>query len=187
MLTRHVPSPATELPRATRQANPALDFYRTPAFATMGLLKHETFTGDIWEPACGDGAISKVLEEAGHPVRSTDIVDRGYGTGGVDFLQTVTRCDNIVTNQPFCLAEEFVRAALARSTRKASFLLRLAFLEGKKRRELFNVAPPARVWIFSDRLTMHRDGETSRRSGHIAFAWIVWDHACTGTPTFGWI
>ncbi len=173
MRIRHVPSPAAALPRFTRRANPALDFYRTPAFATRELLKHETFTGDIWESACGDGAISKVLEEEGLPVRSTDIVDRGYGTGGVDFLRTVTTCDNIVTNPPLCLAEEFVRAALARSTRKAAFLLRLAFLEGKKRRELFNVARPARLWVFSDRITMHRDGETSQGSGHIAFAWFV--------------
>jgi hypothetical protein len=32
------------------------------------------------------GSISEVLIEHGHDVISTDLVDRGYGTGGVDFL-----------------------------------------------------------------------------------------------------
>jgi hypothetical protein len=187
MRTAYIPSPATTLPLVKRRANPALDFYRTPAFATTELLKRELFIGRIWEPACGDGAISKVLEMKGHSVRSTDIVYRGYGSGGLDFLRTRTRCKNIITNPPFCLAEEFVRAAVTRATCKAAFLLRLAFLEGKRRQALFARMPPARVWVFSNRLTMHRDGEVPQGSGHIAFAWFVWDHACTKTTTLGWI
>jgi len=45
------------------------------------LLSVETFEGSIWEPACGDGAISKVLLAAGFDVVSTDLIDRGFGTG----------------------------------------------------------------------------------------------------------
>ena len=62
------------------------DFHQTPRIATESLLAVETFTGPIWEPACGLGAISSVLEEHGHDVVSTDLVERGYGTGRVDFL-----------------------------------------------------------------------------------------------------
>ena len=57
------------------------DFYPTPPEAIRALLSVETFEGSIWEPACGDGAISKVLLEAGHEVVSTDLIDRGYGAG----------------------------------------------------------------------------------------------------------
>lgn len=57
------------------------DFYPTPPEAVRALLSVETFTGSIWEPACGDGAISKVLIEAGFEVVSTDLIDRGFGTG----------------------------------------------------------------------------------------------------------
>ena len=39
----------------TRQKD---DFYPTPLIAIEALLDHENFDGDIWEPACGDGAIS---------------------------------------------------------------------------------------------------------------------------------
>jgi hypothetical protein len=74
------------------------------------LLAVEKFNGGIWEPACGDGSISKELEAAGYAVHSTDLIDRGYGTGGVDFLLDYrTSADNIVTNPPFKFAEEFVR------------------------------------------------------------------------------
>jgi hypothetical protein len=39
------------------------DFYPTPAWATYALIDNEKFSEDIWEPACGDGAMSKVLAE----------------------------------------------------------------------------------------------------------------------------
>jgi tRNA G10 N-methylase Trm11 len=78
------------------------EFYPTPPEATRALLSVERFEGTIWEPACGDGAISKVLEAAGYYVISTDLIDRGYGTGGVDFLKTTEALGrNIVTNPPY--------------------------------------------------------------------------------------
>ena len=62
------------------------DLYETPEVATRALLKHEIIPTEIWEPACGLGAISEPLREAGHIVFCTDLVDRGYGYGGRDFL-----------------------------------------------------------------------------------------------------
>ena len=61
------------------------DFYPTPARGIESLLSVEKFSGPIWEPACGDGAISKVLLSEGYDVISSDLVDRGYGKHGVDF------------------------------------------------------------------------------------------------------
>lgn len=57
------------------------DFYPTPPEAVRALLSVEAFEGSIWEPACGDGAISKVLLAAGFDVVSTDLIDRGFGSG----------------------------------------------------------------------------------------------------------
>jgi len=37
------------------------DFYPTPKEATQALLDREEFEGNIWEPACGEGHMSKVL------------------------------------------------------------------------------------------------------------------------------
>ncbi len=87
------------------------DFYATPPEATRALLSVETFKGLIWEPACGDGAISRVLQER-YPVVSTDLVDRGFGPSGQDFLMQTRVVDNIITNPPFKLATEFIRKSL---------------------------------------------------------------------------
>lgn len=77
------------------------DFYPTPPEGTAPLLAVERFDGPIWEPACGQGHMSRVLEDAGHDVISTDLVHRGYGEGGVDFLmEWRPRAPNIVTNPP---------------------------------------------------------------------------------------
>lgn len=167
------------------------DFYPTPPRATNALLDVETFVGEIWEPACGDGAISKILSERGHDVFSTDLVDRGYGhASGVDFLTTSIKehVENVVTNPPFKLAVPFVERALRRSTRKVAILARLAFLEGKARRVLFTTTPLARVHVFSSRVAMARGGEwTNSQKGLIAFAWYVWEHGHEGPPTIGWL
>ena len=61
------------------------DFYPTPEIATVRFLEAERFEGEIWEPACGDGAMSRVIERYGYRVKSTDLIDRGYGEGGVNF------------------------------------------------------------------------------------------------------
>lgn len=51
------------------------DLYETPEVATRALLSVEKFSGTIWEPACGPGAIVRVLREEGHRVYATDLVD----------------------------------------------------------------------------------------------------------------
>lgn len=66
------------------------DFYVTDPIATVKLCELEKFNTDIWEPACGMGHMSKVLTQHGYRVRSSDIVNRGYGDEIADFLhQTI--------------------------------------------------------------------------------------------------
>lgn len=172
-----------------RQNREKDDFYPTPPEGTEALLSAENFNGPIWEPACGDGAISKVLEAAGYDVTSTDLVDRGYGDSRVDFLmEHKPRAPNIVTNPPFKMAAPFIRHALALTSGKVAMLLRLACLEGSERRVIFDSTPIARVWVFSKRLTMKRGGcEGGQTGGMLAFAWFVWDHDHKGPPTLGWL
>ena len=79
------------------------DYYATPFSATEALLKAVRFSGSIWEPACGEGHISRVLQRHGHRVISTDLIERGFGTSGIDFLKTsgTPKFRNIVTNPPY--------------------------------------------------------------------------------------
>ena len=171
----------------TSAGRPDNDYYPTPPAATEALLSVETFAGDIWEPACGDGAICKVLAAHGHQVIASDLIDRGYGEAPHDFLTATRTVANIITNPPFKLGEAFVRQALARSTAKVALLGKLQFLEGAKRKVMFETTPLARVWVFSKRLTMTREGKKMENSGMIAFAWYVWEHGYTGQPVLGWL
>lgn len=164
------------------------DFYPTPAWATHALIDHEAFDGDIWESACGNGAMSKVLENASPRVFSSDLYDRGYGEIGIDFLTPDRKAANIVTNPPYNSAEGFVRSGLACAGRKFALLLRLAFLEGANRqRTIFSVAPPSRVWVFSERITFYPANAERKGSGTTAYAWFVWDKDAPGGTQLLWL
>lgn len=164
------------------------DFYPTPAWAVNALVDNEKFEGDIWECACGDGEMSSVLQTTGNDVYSSDLYDRGYGDSGLDFLNSSRNADNIITNPPFNSAEEFVFQAEKLARKKYAFLLRLAFLEGGNRQKrIFNIIPPSRVWVFSERITFYpRDAEI-KGSGTTAYAWFVWDKSHTGHTELKWL
>lgn len=163
------------------------DFFPTPAWATRALIDNERFDGDIWECACGNGAMSTVLEDASPQVRSSDLFDRGFGEPGVDFLTTTHRAANIVTNPPYNAAEGFVANGLKLANRKFALLLRLAFLEGiNRQRTIFSVTPPARVWIFSERITFYPANAERKGSGTTAYAWFVWDKDAPGSTEMKW-
>ena len=66
----------------------AFDYYATDPKAVEMLLELEQFAPVIWEPACGEGHISKVLQAHGYQVISTDLVYRGFGDPEpLDFLK----------------------------------------------------------------------------------------------------
>jgi hypothetical protein len=158
------------------------DFFPTPSWATHALIDNEKFAGDIWECACGNGAMSAVLGLPGNRVISSDLFRRGFGETGVDFLEADRRAPNIVTNPPYNSAEGFVAAGLKKADRKFALLLRLAFLEGANRANtIFSRNPPSRVWVFSERITFYPLGAVQKGTGTTAYAWFVWDKSASGT------
>ncbi len=175
---------------STDGGRPVDDFYITPPEATKALLAVEKFGPRIWEPACGDGAMSRTLEKAGYKVTSTDLHSHGYGVSGVDFL-TSWDCPryDIVTNPPFRLAQEFAEHALNVADAKVALLCRLAFLEGQKRKTFFEAHPPRHVWVFSWRVPMWRRGVVSGKGKGrmMAYAWFIWERGYRGGPMLGWL
>jgi hypothetical protein len=170
------------------------DFYPSPLEAVDSLLQieREFLPQSILEPACGDGAIVMPFRRAGYNVHAFDLVERGCPTSesGVDFLMPFPIPDDIggiVTNPPFKLAGDFLEKSLSIAPYVA-FLLRLAFLEGNERKQMFANTPLARVHISSRRLPMmHRggwDGPVSTST--VAFAWFVWDRRWQGEPVIRW-
>lgn len=163
------------------------DLYETPEVATRALLRHVPIPSDIWEPACGPGAIARVLRAAGHNVIASDLVDYGCpgARSGVDFLleQAAPHVSAIVTNPPYKLGAEFVEHGL-RLVPKVIMLLRLGFLESVRRTNVLDGGHLAAVLPFRNRLPMmHRDGwDGPKSSSAMAFAWFVWDREHSG-PT----
>ena len=164
------------------------DFYPTPRHVTEALIAREGFSGLTWECACGDGAISSVLEERGLQVVSSDLVNRGYGRT-FDFLTSLERADNIITNPPYKMASEFIRHAKKQADAKVAMFLRTAFLEGSTRYAMFNdtAFPLKTVYQFSKRVTLCKPGANIKTGGMIAYAWFVWDKSHKGKPTIEWI
>lgn len=167
------------------------DYYATQPLATELLLELETFSPNIWECACGEGHITKVLESKGYKVKSTDLIDRGFGKGGIDFLKTNEFFDgDIITNPPYKYAQDFIEHALELipEGNKVAMFLKVQFLEGKRRKEFFLLNPPKTVYISSSRLACSKNGnfEKTGTSGAVAFAWFIWEKGFDGDPVIKW-
>ena len=167
------------------------DYYATPDKAVLELMRIETFSGPIWECACGELAITKAITDThGIEVRSSDIVDRA-GNEVFDFLSIENQQwgGDIVTNPPFAKATEFLEKALSivPHGRKIALFLRIQFLEGVKRRGLFDRHPPVRVWVSSHTLRCAKNGDFANATGNAStYAWFVWEKGFQGTPALGW-
>lgn len=160
---------------APRRQRHEADLYETPEWVTEVLLRHIQL-GKVWEPACGRGAMAKVLTRHGLDVAASDIYDHGYGTPFKDFLaddNTTTR--DIVTNPPYSLAHAFVAHALNLTEGRAlvAMLLRNEWDCGHTRDHLFD--PHGRFAakiILTDR-PRWIPGTTERPRHN--YAWYVWD------------
>ena len=172
------------------------DYYATPPMATELLCKLERFSADILEPCCGEGHISKILEKYGYNVESFDLIDRGFGEGGVDFLQYNEVVDkDIITNPPYALAAEFVEHAMdiVKEGHKVAMFLKLTFLEGQGRRGLFKKYPPKTIWVSVSRLGCAKNGEFKidkngnlKADSAVAYCWYIWEKGFKGNPEIKW-
>lgn len=146
------------------------DYYATDPKAVELLLRMETFAPVIWEPACGEGHISRVLEAHGHEVISTDLIYRGYGDPEpLDFLQeTLDGFEgDIITNPPYSVGLDFVKRALesVRPGGKVAMFLKVQFLEGQKRGEFFQESPPPNSLYFPFSAGLLQEWGYERKTG----------------------
>jgi len=194
LLLHHTGSPFAAGPRLSEGRAP-YEFYPTPPEATRALLSAERFDGDIWEPACGNGAIAKELIAKGYQVIATDLIDHGYGTSGLDFLTTeFPRAKSIVTNPPYGrgLADRFLNHALrltAMTGGSVAMLLNITSLCHPLRHESFIRRPP-RVIYGLDECVCCPSGnprQATRRTFEHRYIWAIWDHQPVTQTAFCWL
>jgi len=162
------------------------DFYETPYSITRHLLNVEDFDYNltICEPACGDGAIVKVLKEKTNNFVAYDIEK--------NFLSETKQYDYIITNPPFSIAYEFIVKAKQVAKKKFAFLLPLSYLHGKKRYDdIYSDKdyPLKKVYVFT-RYPMlgeklREDGKYN--TGMMVYAWFIFDKEYKGPSMLNWI
>ena len=168
------------------------DFYATEPKALELLLNIEEFDPYVWECACGKGHLSEVLKKRGYIVKSTDLIDRGYGEGNVDFLLCTEKHNgDIITNPPYKYAQQFVEHALELipDGNRVAMFLKLTFLESKNRREMFEKYPPEYIYVSSSRLQCALGGDFESYKGNssaAAYGWFIWRKGFTGEPRVRW-
>lgn len=150
------------------------DFVQTPQYVTEALLERENFEGEILEPCCGAGAISKVLQADGYRVISFDKYDYGFGTQK-DLFELSNKYSNVITNPPFKQQSTVKKHLLSITTKKLALLWYVKNLgnevEAKSSRNLKT------VWVFPERIPF-----VEIKLGWL-FAWYIWENGYEGDVT----
>jgi hypothetical protein len=155
------------------------DFYETPYSLTWLLLENEEIIGSVLEPACGNGAISKIVGGVSY--------DKEF-----DFLKEERKYDTIITNPPYSLAKEFILKAKQVANKKIIFLLPLSYLHGKNRFDIIwndKNFPLARVYVFTRYPLLgeklREDGK--HNTGMMVYAWYIWEKGYKNEPVIRWL
>lgn len=157
------------------------DFYQTPPLAVWSLLAFWKPAGwMVWEPACGGGAIVRVLEQAGYGVIATDLIDQGMG-GGRDFLrEREALAPTIITNPPFKdnLPERFIRHAWELGVQQVALLLKCTYWNTKTHAQLWQDLPPRWVLPLTWRLDFEGKGQPT-----LDMQWTIWERGAERCET----
>jgi hypothetical protein len=169
------------------------DFYATDPIALEKFLDESGIElRNVWECACGEGHLAKVLKERGLLGQASDVIDRGYEDAReLDFYFRSDIWDgDILTNPPYGDAQKFCQHSLdsVDEGSKVVMLMRIQFLEGKKRKPFLKRNPPKYVYVSSSRLRLAKGGDFEKYDKPSAncYAWYVWEKGYTGNTMVKW-
>ena len=175
------------------------DYYATPYETTEALLNNVDFAGSFLEPCVGGGHIADVIKRyyPSSEIFTLDLIDRDYPNTVVgDFItyDFDRQFESIITNPPFSIAQEFLEKGMevVKDNGKIAMFLKIQFLEGNKRKEMFKKYPPKYVYVFSKRQNPWRNGNPLDEKGKpwsstMCFAWFVWEKGFSGEPLVRWL
>lgn len=171
------------------------DYYATPPYALEKLLDIIDFDlpKKVWECCVGGEHLSHVLEDRGYDVRKSDIINY-TGDSEIEILNLLecreTNVDrSIITNPPYKIAYEMTDKMLeviANGQYVIQFL-KLTFLEGQQRRELFDRKCLKYVYVSSSRITCALNGDfETYKSSAVGYGWYIWQKGYHGDPVIRW-
>lgn len=159
------------------QARRAFDYYPTPAWMTLALMRRVSLF-DVLEPCSGADAIVNAIGRK-HVVLTNDIDASQPAHWNFD-ATTEAAWNNFdlrkpfwcVTNPPFNLADRIVPLAVAHCPAVA-MMLRLSWLEPTAARAPFLKAhPPTRLIVMP-----RHDWRGTGATDSVTSAWFIWDDA----------
>ena len=191
------------------------DFYETPKGLCKASLRRfvldETNLDryapfmSVLDPGCGSG----VWESALYEMYNVSVLDQlsldgidmqekesnlcytGWFVGDFLDFNISDKYDLVMGNPPYSLAEEFVRhsMSLIDDGGYVFFLLRLAFLESKKRHfGLFTEFQPKRVYVLSRRPSFFSSGNDGKKTTDaLAYAMFLWQKGWSGKTELDWL
>ena len=149
------------------------DFYETPQDCILNFLKHHPIDPNavILDPCVGTGAFPKALRMAGY-TNQIDTIEIDSNFKAVpeasnhhceDFLQLEPpyKYDVIFSNPPYSLTEEFIKKAFTLVNKEKFeiiYLLRLNFLESKKRHDFWQDYMVNDLYVLSNRPSFTGNG-----------------------------
>lgn len=182
------------------------DFYATDPKAVEMLLNTINYTPqgqEFLEPCVGEGHIADTVNRYYNDyfhMTGLDIVDRGWSNGRFikeNFLtwKYDTLYDLIITNPPYSLAKEFVERGMEclKIGGIMAMFLKIQFLEGAKRKELFDKYPPKYIYVFRNRMATWNNGQpkdpsTGKRwATTMCHAWFIWEKGNRSEPIIRWL
>ena len=178
----------------------ASDYYATPQNAVRAALdklfelENTESVLSALDPCAGgnvenethyftDMPYPKVLEDDyGISVDTIDIREDSLADIKGDFLEMSPdtyreRYDLVITNPPFSIAEDVIRHSFefVNNGKFVMMLLRLNFLEGLKRKDLFDSYMPKYIFVHRKRIDFTRNIKTGKHgTDSIAYAHFVW-------------
>lgn len=189
------------------------DFYATNPIAVKMLLDKLPIPSidikrGILEPSVGQGHIVEGINSWIHDhslngvdikryTTCLDIKDRGYPNTIVqDFLtyNPNKKFDWIITNPPFSIATDFVKKGmeLLDDNGRMDLFLKIQFLEGELRTDLFDKYPPKYIYVFRNRMATWNNGKPTDSNGKkwattMCHAWFVWYKNSKTEPIVRWL
>ena len=158
------------------------DYYATPPEEVKNILQYEKLYGTILDNSCGKGHLIEPVKQEypDNKIIATDLIDRGYGETGLNFLSPdypYTDIDTIIMNPPFSLITEFVNKSLKFAKKKVLMIAQLQFLTSQGRyNKIFSKSKPDRIYIYVDRIACAINGNFNKaHDSSMDYAWFVWD------------
>ena len=183
------------------------DFYETPPELVNASIEHWRrdemihYPYNYLDPGCGNGIWGNVIHYHfpnsnifGIDINLPSSMEYGIAYNLVydeDYLEfDFDGFELIAGNPPYSLAEEFVRKSfdLIADGGYIFFLLRLAFLESKKRHfGLFSEYPPKRVYVLSRRPSFFSSNGKTKTTDALSYAMFLWQRGWKGKTELDWL